>query len=405
MRLRLLFLLLTAAASAQAAIDPAAARSAFGELRAMCDHDAGNLWGVRLCGPTLFVERDTRAVAADRASAALKASEGVFIGTLPKEVAIANTAVDWDGRHWTMVVWPLPQDAYARRVILGHESWHHVQERLGFPLTAPSNAHLDTAAGRTLLQLEWRALAAALRTHGNARKKALADALYFRAQRRTTFAGSANDEQALEIHEGLAEYSGTALAEPLLAARVPHVVKALHDAETTPTFVRSFAYASGPAYGALLEAVDPHWTRKLKHTDDFGVLIAQRYHVSASKSVDENAYGAVPLRAAEEKREAEQQARLRAFRARFVDGPTLVLPLAKMNMQFDSNEAQSFPGQGTVYPKIHLTDEWGAIDVKSGGALITSDWTKMIVPKPPSDDYTLTLADGWVVEEGTVRRR
>src|ERR1700690_3915736 len=171
MRLRLLILLLAAATSAHAAIDPAAARNAFGELRMMCDHDAGKLWGVRLCGPTLFVERDTRAVAANTASSVLTPSDGIFIGTLPKETGIANTAVDWVGTHWTMVVWPLPQDAYARHVILVHESWHRVQKGLGFPMTAPSNAHLDTSGGRTLLQLEWRALAVALQTHGNARKK------------------------------------------------------------------------------------------------------------------------------------------------------------------------------------------------------------------------------------------
>lgn len=405
MRLRLLVLLLAAATSARAAIDPAAARGAFGELRAMCDRDAGTLWGVRLCGPTLFVERDTRAVVANTANVALKASDGVFTGTLPKEVGIANTTVDWGGTHWTMVVWPLPQDAYARRVILAHESWHRVQNSLGFPATAPSNAHLDTADGRTLLQLEWRALAAALSAHGWARKKALGDALHFRAVRRAKFTAAAKDENELEMSEGLAEYSGTALAAPALAERVPHVVKALHDAEATPTFVRSFAYASGPAYGALIEAVDRHWSRKLKSTGDFGTVIARTYQVTAATKDNRAAYDGMTLAAAEQKREAEQQARLRAFQARFVDGPTLVLPLARMNMQFDPNETQSFPGHGTVYPKIHLTDDWGAIDVTRGGALITSDWTKMIVPLPPSDDYTLTLADGWEVREGTLRRR
>ena len=407
MRWRLLVLLLAAvtATNAGAAIDPAAARDAFGELRAMCDRDAGHLWGVRLCGPTLFVDPGTREVVTNTTGEALKALDGVFTGTLPKEIGIANTSFDWGGRRWTMVMWPLPKDAYARRVLLAHESWHRVQEGLGFPMTGPSNAHLDTEQGRVLLQLEWRALAAALSSQGRARSRALADALYFRALRRSTFAGAAKDEEALEMHEGLAEYSGTALAEPSLQARVPHLVKALHNAEATPTFVRSFAYASGPAYGALLEAADPHWTRKLKAADDFGALIAKAYHVSAANAVDPSAYDAVPLRAAEEKREAERQIRLRTFQARFVDGPTLVLPLVHASIQFDPNGIQSYPDHGTVYPTMHLTAEWGAIDVKRGGALINSDWTKMIVPRPPSDDYTLTLADGWEVVDGTVRRK
>jgi len=31
---------------------------------------------------------------------------------------------------------------------------------------------------------------------------------------------------------------------------------------------------------------------------------------------------------------------------------------------------QAFPGHGTVYPKLHLTDEWGAIDVTRNRAAI-----------------------------------
>ena len=39
---------------------------------------------------------------------------------------------------------------------------------------------------------------------------------------------------------------------------MPHLIGKLHDAETTPTFVRSFAYASGPAWGTLLEMKQRH---------------------------------------------------------------------------------------------------------------------------------------------------
>src|SRR5207245_8648008 len=122
--------------------------------------------------------------------------------------------------------------------------------------------------GRTLLQLEWRALAAALQARDAGRSKAIADALHFRELRGAEFPDAGKEEHELEMNEGLAEYTGTAFAEPLLGARLPRVVTALREAEHTPTFVRSFAYASGPAYGALLEAADPRWMRKLKAADD-----------------------------------------------------------------------------------------------------------------------------------------
>jgi len=387
--------LLLVALPAQAAIDPAVAKAAFDQLRAMADRDAGRLWGVSLAGPTLFVERGTRAVAANQPPPA---------ATLPGEIGIANTAVEWGGTRWTMVVWPLPHDDYARRVLLAHESFHRVQAGLGFPLTGPENAHLDTAEGRTLLELEWRALAAALAAGRGGRTKAIADALHFREVRRATFADAARQEHELEMNEGLAQYTGTALAEPSLATRLPHVVTSLRDAEQTPTFVRSFAYASGPAYGALLEAADPRWCRRLKAADDLGTLLGHAYGVAASASVDSSAYDAVALRAAEQKRDAEQQARLRTFQARFLGDSTLVIPLVHANMEFDPNRSAAFPGHGTVYPIMHLKDDWGSIDVTRGGALITSDWTKLIVPRPPCDDYVLTLADGWAVVGGTLRR-
>jgi hypothetical protein len=394
MRATLVALLLLAT-PAHAAIDPVAAQRAFDELRVMCDRDAGRLWGVSLAGPTLFVERDTRAVAANQPPPA---------ATLPKELGIANTAIDWGGFHWTMVVWPLPPDDYARKVLLAHESFHRVQAGLGFPSTGPENAHLDTVEGRTLLELEWRALAAALRADSAQRRRAIADALHFRERRRAGFTAAASQEHDLEMNEGLAAYTGTVFAEPTLAARVPHIVQNLQDAERAQTFVRSFAYASGPAYGALLDAVDPTWTRKLNAADDFGILVSRSYRVTASASVDSFAYDGIALAAAEGKRDAERQARLRTFESRFLGDSTLALPLVHMNFQFDPNQAAAFPGHGTVYPTLHLTDDWGAIVVKHGGALVTSDWSKLIVPRPPSDDYTLTLAEGWEVVDGTLRR-
>jgi len=220
------------------------------ELHALCARDGGRLWGVPLCGPTMIVDRKTRAITADRPAPAV----------LPKEIGIANTAVDFEGQRWTMIAGPLPDDPFARKMLLAHESFHRVQDSLGFPSAGPANAHLDTAQGRYWLQLEWRALGQAL----SGDRDAVRDALAFRAVRRALFAGAAKEEHDLEMHEGLAEYTGAALAEPDPRARAPHLVAKLRDAESTPTFVRSFAYASGPAWGTLLDRKRRSWTRNYK---------------------------------------------------------------------------------------------------------------------------------------------
>ena len=349
------------------------------------------MWGVSLCGPTLFVDRQTRDVIANRP---------VPSSTLPSSIGIANTSVDWNGERWTMVALPLPADDYQRRALLIHESFHRLQPKLGFVSKETSNAHLDSVEGRYLLQLEWRALADALR--GN--RAAIDDALAFRARRRQIFSGAASDETALEMNEGLAEYTGTAFAEPSLSKRIPHLLAMLREAEKTKSFVRSFAYASGPAWGSILEMRDRHWTRRLRPSDDLGNLAGRAL---SRPDIDKRAerYGGPSLLAAERAREEMRQATMRDFRARFVDGPHLVLPLRKFSFEMNPDEAVPFQSFGTVYPTLTLRDEWGTIVVNRGGALMASDWMHLTVPRPPSDDFTLTLNEGWRIEGDTIVRK
>ncbi|MBV9185846.1 MAG: hypothetical protein JO093_09485 [Acidobacteria bacterium] len=358
------------------------------ELRAMCRHDGKRMWGVDLCGPTMIVDRQTRAVVSNQYGPAV----------LPKEVGIANTAVDIDGKRWTMVVGPLPEDAFARKMLLAHESFHSVQQKLGFPTTGPANTHLDSVDGRYWLQLEWRALAKALRGD----RQAVRDALAFRTKRRSLLPSASSQERELEMHEGLAEYTGAAFAEPDIAKRAPHLIDKLRDAESTPTFVRSFAYASGPAWGTLIEMKHPRWTRATKASDDLGNLAADAWHVAAAQDAEARAalYDGAKLLASEQERDARKQAMLREFHARFIDGAHLTIPLKNMSFQFDPNAAQPFEALGTVYPTLTARDDWGTIVVHKGGALIRSDWRSLVVPAEVNGDYTLTLNDGWSIVSG-----
>ena len=344
------------------AIAIATLMSAFHELDEMCAQDDGKMWGVSLCGPTVFVEPQTRHFVARRGSE-------VTEGTMPASIGLANTAVEWQGDRWTMVMLPLPVDAYARRVLLAHESFHRIQPKLGLVTKEVANAHLDTIQGRYLMQMEWRALAAAL----GGDRKALSDALAFREKRREMFPNAAAEEDALEKNEGVAEYTGTAFAEPSLSKRVPHLIEALRDAEKKATFTRSFAYATGPAWGALREM-----------------------------GYGEAKYGAAELMAAERARDQKKQALLRDLRARFIEGRVLTLPLHNMQFEMDPNKAQPFESYGTVYPTLTLRDDWGQIVVKSGGALISSDWLQLKVPREPAENYTLSLNPDWKVEGDSV---
>lgn len=369
-----------------AAIDPTKARQAFEEMEAMCRADGGKLWGTSLCGPMVFAEPQTRE--AIRTDGSTK--------PVPQNIGIANTAVEWDGARWTMLVWPLPEETFARRTILAHESFHRVQEQLGYKQHDPSNRHLDDAAGRYWLRLEWRALAKALETKS---KSAVADALLFRAKRRDLIAEAAEQERLLEIHEGLAEYTGTALAEPKVAKRAPHVVDKLRRADKGEGFMRGFAYTSGPAWGAVIELRDPKWTRTLKPADDLGALASRAWRLTAKGDAEARAlaYDGAALRIAENERAARRQAERAALRARFIDGPLLILPLGSFQMVMDPNGLQPLDDHGTVHRTLEIRDAWGKIVIPSG-AMITSDFKRLVVPA--NGEHTLTLNEGWAKVAG-----
>ena len=257
-----------------------------------------------------------------------------------------------------------------------HECWHRIQNDLGFPASNTNNPHLDTLDGRVSLQLELRALAAALRAKGEERAAAIRDAISFRAARRAQFAAAAENERALENNEGLAEYTGVALRGTPAAESRMVIAQEIETVDPNTSFVRGFAYLTGPAYGLLLDELKPGWTRKYTAKDDLAAVLGGG---QAPLPVPHGErYGEAALRAAEERRDREQRERVAHYRARLVDGPVLELPMIDAHFGFDPNAVVPLGGAGNVHPNLDVTAPWGHIAVDSG-ALIPNDWSKIVV--------------------------
>jgi hypothetical protein len=379
----------------------------------LCDADGGRLWGVGLWGPIMVVDPGSRAfVASERDGLGVAtAQDGVFVGTLPPDQNIANTAFRWGGVEWTQVMWPLPEAADDRGVLLSHELFHRVQAGLGITGGHPENQHLDTVDGRYLLQLEWRALAEANRaTDAGVRTREVADALAFRMARRHLFPRAAAEERDQEVVEGLAEYTGITVALSSPADRAAYTLRNIDRMTTVPSFVRSFAYASGPAYGLLLDLTGGAWRDRTRRGDDLGDLLAGALGVAplagGDDAVKERAarYDGERLRASEQARHDRLQARAAEYRRKFVDGPTLSIPLSHMKIQFDPRTLEPLGEAGTVYPTLRVVDDWGILTV-TGGALLAPDWTRVTVVAPKDgastgDGWDLQLNEGWTVAAG-----
>src|SRR5713226_7530332 len=268
----------------ESAIDRAMAKQYFAEAKTISDKDNGALWTVPLCGPLLFVDPDTRDAVANQADLEekLEPVDDVFTGTAPAALGVANTAVAWAGVEWTMVMWPPPQYKSPRMRLMLHECFHRVQKKFGLPPADSMNAHLDSLDGRIWLQMEWRALEHAFWQRGDERRRDIAEALYFRNFRRSLFPEAAARENALEMNEGMAEYTGVKLSTSSPAEFALVAASDLRSAPTrTPTYARSFAYTSGPAYGGLLDATNARWRTGLTPATNLGELLARAYNIDS----------------------------------------------------------------------------------------------------------------------------
>ncbi len=393
--------LLALPSPARGQVDSALARSYFDQAAALCERDGGRLWGVSLCGPMVF---------ADAPSGTIATSEPPPDGPRPRGLGYLNAPVTWGGTRWSAYMWAFlsPSDAQERGVLLIHELFHRIQPRLKLEAGVAENDHLDTVDGRTWIQLEWRALSRALTSSGAKRTAALRDALAFRHARQTAFPAAARAEAADEIREGLAEYTGIVVAASSHADRIALAVRRLANAEREVSFVRRFHAATGPAYGLLLDAFAPGWPRRVTAADDLARMLtaAAKLEPARDPAAAAARYRGAELRAAEEKLDLERQARVAALKARFVDGPVLIVP-RPTSAAINNLGATPIPEVGLVLLEYRATPPWGSLEA-TRGVLVPTRGGVLHLTTPfetrgatlSGDGWTITLAAGWTVRPG-----
>ena len=385
-------------------VDPLRAEAYFKEAKAFCDRDSGKLWGISLCGPMVI---------ADAATGTIATNQPAPEGARPRSLGFGNAITQWGGQTWSTFVWQLLAsfDELSRGVLMMHELFHRVERPLGLMTEDGQNSHLDTLEGRYWQLLEWRALARALGSAGTQRTAAVQDALTFRVARRQLFPAATVNEGLEEIREGLAQYTATVTTASSSQDAASSTILILADYAKRESLVRDFGYASGTAYGVLLDAWSPGWTRQLRGPEDLGERLRLAAGIAATSLDSREAaqeaarrYDSASLRIAEEKRDADQKAKVAELRRRFVDGPLLVLPNA--GFSFSNSRIVPVPGPGTVFPSVHVNAEWGVLDAAQ--VLRPDDQSNITVPAPASvqgstlegDGWTLKIATGWVVRAG-----
>jgi hypothetical protein len=245
----------------------------------------------------------------------------------------------------------------------------------------------------------------------------LDDALAFRAYRQSLFPKAAEEERALEMNEGLAEYTGVRLSTRSLSEMVVVAACSLRQARGQSSLARSFAYVSGPAYGALLDSSGMEWRSRVKTEPDFAALIQAAYKlgpatISADRTLERaHTYHGDYVIAAETERENIFRERLAKLRAKFLTGPLLILPVGKtFSYGFNPNEVVPLDDSNTIYLSSRVTDDWGTLDAPGGFLMVRRAGliVRLQVPAPHDssaqplrgEGWTLTPQKGWVLVPG-----
>lgn len=374
------------------------------------------IWSKPLYGPMFFVNPQTREMWANTPDSAgkLKPDGGVYKGTLPDDIIIANTSIHWQGKNWSMILWPLPKAHDERLNLMLHESFHRIQESLGLPANSPTIKHLNTMNGRIYFLLELQALKAALNKPVNQRKTDLESALLFREKRHFLFPETFGDERVLEMNEGLAEFTGVILGRQK-DSLMEHLNEVINGAVAFKSLIRSMAYITGPVYGYLLYQAEPNWTSKVTKESSFPALIEEWYHISApsgdiNAQVEKitNKYDGKSIIASETAKEEEHRKRLSNYIDVFTKKPILTITAVSMNIGFNPSNMFDLGDYGTVYPTAEVKDSWGELEVTGdSGGMLMKDWKVLYLPVDSEmaldntsiegKGWKLTLKAGWKV--------
>jgi hypothetical protein len=187
--------------------------------------------------------------------------------------------------------------------------------------------------------------------------------------------------------------------------------------EDRGAFTRSFAYASGPAYGLLLDGASPNWNHKLRAPGDLGQILGAAFGIDLPGEPQAAAEAALvrydgrDVKADEERRETKRAAQAKADRQRYFDGPVLVLPVTEINYSYNPNDVRAYEANSSVYNTLSASDAWGVLDASGGALLVREDSGRIRevrVPAPThakagpleGDGWSLKIADGWELAQG-----
>ncbi len=168
--------------------------------------------------------------------------------------------------------------------------------------------------------MELRALARALRSERSPGRQSAIDAMLFRTYRDQLCPGTGKMEAAMEKQEGLAEYTGVFIALRETGESISREARIVEAFEDSNAYARSFAYATGPALGLLLDRYGPGWRAGIAKAESLDSMLVTALKFQPPGDVRRVAreraelYGYRAVASAESEREESHRALLAELR-------------------------------------------------------------------------------------------
>jgi len=304
-----------------------------------------------------------------------------------------------------MLPFPFPEGTTSTDAIgyLCHELFHASQKRLGFILPNDElNNHLDSKEGRISLRLEFEALRNAIEATGNKEmENHLKNALIFRIYRHNLFPLSRERENLLELNEGITQYTTVILRGSSKIETIANLKKVAEMILNGPTYMRTFAYHTIPAYGYLLQERKKYWNKEISMQTNLTDFFTKEFGISLPETIEEsvkqirNEYDGEKITTEEEDRESKNLAEKKLLIKTLVSDPHLEIAISGQNMSFNPGNVTPLEGLGTVYKgNVRWSDKWGILEVKSG-LFLSDDGSKISVSFPQTVDHLNAKGNGW----------
>ncbi len=396
------------------------------EAKSILEQDAGKLWGHSLWSDSILViDQSNKCVySLLNLRGSKKVSDKLYsLEFNENELNYVNTVQKFRGGSFVTV---MPWYAKNNKTII-HELFHRMHFGLVDSLNGGAVSYLDNYLARLYLRSEFVALNKVMeKMNANAPEDTILqhvnDALVFRKLRHNSYPEHVHNELDLETVEGLAVYT------ELKLTKIPNkyilVMKEIDQRTMASTLTRSFAYATGAAYGLIFDYLLIDWRIGLDTGKIYDFLkIYETEYLGSEINLSDTIVADAKLRNGFSEIEAEEIIKREEnnkntdfYNKLFFEKPTLTIEAQKdYGVTYDMNSIFTLSDTGVVYTNIsanaskdfHFGDFKMNSSIGEDGVFIPNDFSCYVFPEPVSinesvikgANYTIKLYNGWKVEK------